>query len=174
MVEPLQCLAVAWTVLIALRCDAWPRARTLIHLASASLLGLLAKASTPLYVMVPVIFILFTLVRSREPWDFRAEWHRTSSRILVLASLFWGALGAFWYLKHYAQVLQHIRDSSSGAIALDYGFRAPWFQKYSLWMTLLEQAFLEPYLIWILGVLIVASVMAIFSGRVSRSQWKWT
>src|ERR1700733_1451592 len=43
LVEPLQCLAVAWIILIALRCHEWPRARTLIHLASSGLLGMLAK-----------------------------------------------------------------------------------------------------------------------------------
>jgi len=174
MVEPLQCLAVAWTILIALRCDEWPRARTLIHLAAASLLGMLAKASTPLYVLVPAVFILFKLVRGRQPWDLRAEWQRTTSRLLVIASLGSGALGAFWYLRHYAAVLQHIRDSSSGSIALDYGFRAPWIQKYPVWVKLLDEAFLEPYLGWIVGALVLAAVVAIFSGRVSRAQWQWT
>jgi hypothetical protein len=172
LVEPLQCLAVAWTVLIALRCHEWPRARTLVHLASAALLGMLAKASTPAYAFLPIAFIVLSLVRNRQPWDFRAEWRRTPSRALVCAFLVAGAFAALWYAVNYAAVLQHIRDASSGEIALNYGFRAPAAEKYVVWLRFLEQAFLEPYLAWTLGLLVLAAAGAILIDRVPLSQWR--
>jgi hypothetical protein len=170
LVEPLQCLAIAWTILIALRCNQWPRARTLIHLASSALLGMMAKASTPVYSLVPIGFIVMTLIRSRQPWDFRAEWRRWPSRALIYGFLVSGAFGSLWYGINYAAVLQHVRDASSGEIALDYGFRAPAAQKYLLWLRLLEQAFLEPYLAWMLGFLVLAAGGAVLIVRVPFSR----
>jgi hypothetical protein len=169
-VEPLQCLAVVWAVLVALRCRKWPRSRTLIHLASSTLLGMLAKASTPLYSLLPTAFILLSLARSQQPWDFNAEWRRRTSRALVYGFIASGTFGAIWYIRNYAAVLQHIRDATSGEIALTYGFRAPLGQKFLLWLRFLGQGFLEPYLFWILGFLVLVSGIAIFAARVPFSQ----
>jgi hypothetical protein len=172
LVEPLQCLAIAWTILIALRSNGWPRARTLIHLASSALLGILAKASTPIYSLLPMAFIVLSLVRNPQPWDFRAEWRRWPSRVLVCAFLVSGAFGALWYAINYAAVLQHVRDASSGEIALNYGLREPVAQKYILWLRFLEQAFLDPYLKWMLGFLVLAAGGAMLIARVPFSRWR--
>jgi hypothetical protein len=169
LVEPLQCLAVAWTILIALRCAEWPRARTLIHLASSTLLGMLAKASSPLYTLVPIAFIVLSLARSHQPWDFQGEWRRRASRALVYGFLVSGALGGIWYAKNYAAVLAHVQFSSS---ALEYGFRAPVVQKYIVWLRLLEQGFLEPNLAWTLGLLLLAAGGVILIARIPFSQWR--
>jgi hypothetical protein len=169
--EPLQCLSVAWAVLIALRCGQWPRARILIHLASASLLGILAKASTPLYMLIPMAYIALSLFRSRrQPWDFRNEWQGSaSSRALIYGFVVAGALGAVWYSKNYAAVLDHARISSFGEDALNYGTRAPLASKFFLWLGLLWQGFLDPYLGWILGLVILAAGIAVITRRpVSR------
>jgi hypothetical protein len=171
-VEPLQCLAVAWTVLIALRCQEWPRARTLIHLASSVLLGMLAKASTPVYALIPMAFIMLTLARSGHPWDFRAEWRHRTSRALAYGFLIVGAFGAVWYARNLAPVLQHVREASSGEIALAYGFRAPVVQKYIVWMRYLKQAFFDPYLVWVAGGLVVAACGAILIARAPFSEWR--
>jgi hypothetical protein len=171
MVEPLQCLAVAWTILIALRCTEWPRARTLIHLASAMLLGMLAKASTPAYQLVPIAFTLIGLARSRQPWDFKAEWRRRPSTALIFAFILSGAFGALWYLRNYAEVLRHIRESV-GDVGLDYGYRAPLAQKFILWLRFLDQAFLDPYLVWLLGFLALAAGGAVLITRVPLSGWR--
>jgi hypothetical protein len=171
LVEPLQCLAIVWTVLIALRSTQWPPARTLIHLASAMLLGILAKASTPVYALVPICFILFTLSRRRQPWAFGAEWRRPASRALVCGFLLAAAAGALWYAVNYRAVLQHIRDAT-GEIGLNYGFRAPLAQKYILWLRFLEQAFLDSYLGWMIGFLVLATGGAILVARAPFSHWR--
>jgi len=172
LVEPLQCLAVVWTVLIALRCPEWPRARTLIHLVSSTLLGVLAKASTPVYALVPIAFILFSLARSRQPWDIRGEWRRWPSRALTYGFMVSGAFGAVWYARNYAAVLQHIREASSGEIALQYGFHAPVVQKYIVWLGFLVHGFLEPYLVLALALLLPAAGAAILIARLPFSRWR--
>jgi hypothetical protein len=172
LVEPLQCLAVAWTVLIALRSHEWPRARTLIHLVGSTLLGMLAKASTPVYALIPIAFILLNLAQDRKPWDFKGEWRLRASRSLVYGCVAVGALGSLWYARNYAAVLQHVRDASSGEIALNYGFRAPVAQKYIIWLRFLKQAFFDPYLVWMLAFLLLAAGGAILIARVRFSQWR--
>jgi hypothetical protein len=172
LVEPLQCLAVVWSILIALRCQEWPRARTLIHLGCSVLLGMLAKASTPLYSFVPTVFIVLTLARSRRPWDFRAEWRRWASKALVCGSVAVGAIGGVWYARNYAAVLEHVRFSSSGPDALQYGFRAPMGEKLIVWLRFVAQGFLEPYLEWILGLLVLVAGGAILIARVPFSRWR--
>lgn len=172
LVEPLQCFAIAWTILIALRCDGWPRARTLLHLAASTLLGMLAKASTPVYAIIPIAYILLNLVRSQQPWDFKEECKRRASKLLVYGCLIVGALGSLWYARNYVAVLQHVRDASSGEIALNYGFRAPVAEKYVAWLRFLKQAFFDPYLVWMLAFLILAAGGTILIARVPLSQWR--
>ena len=172
LVEPLQCFAIAWAILIALRCDKWPRARTVLHLAASTLLGMLAKASTPVYAVIPIAYILLNLVRSQQPWDFKEEWERRASKLLVYGCLIVGALGSLWYARNYAAVLQHVRDASSGEIALNYGFRAPVAKKYVAWLRFLKQAFFDPYLVWMLAFLILAAGGTILIARVPFSQWR--
>jgi hypothetical protein len=169
--EPIQCLAVAWSILIALRCKEWPRARTLLHLVGSSMLGLLAKSSTPLYTLIPTAFIVFSLVRSRQPWDFKAERERRASKVLAYGLIGVGPFAAIWYWRNYAAVLEHVRISSSGDVALDYGFRASVGTKFILWLRLVSRAFLEPYLLWIGGFLVLATGVVLIA-RVPLLRWR--
>jgi hypothetical protein len=171
-VEPLQCFAVAWIILVAVRSREWPRSRTLIHLAASLLLGMLAKASTPLYEFFPIVFILLSLTRRQHPWDFRAEWRRWPSKALIYAVVVLGAFGAIWYRRNYSAVVEHVRFSASGEGALHYGFRAPVLQKSIVWLRLLDQGFLEPYLGWVLGILVLAASAVILFTRTPVAQWR--
>jgi hypothetical protein len=147
-VEPLQALAVAWCFYIASRADSWPKSRTAVHLASALLLGVLAKTTTPLYCLVPTLYCGYLLVRRHSEWDLKAEWKVSSSRSLVLVFGILGILCSVWYLRNLASVWQHVRDSSSGDIALNYGTRDSVYHKLVIWSHLLNLSFLDPYLIW--------------------------
>ncbi len=164
-VEPLQTLAVAWIVFLMLRSRDWPPARVAIHLAAASLLAMLAKASTPLYVIVPVLAIAIELLRNRQLWDFRVEWNRNSSRALLIGCAVAGTFGAIWYHRNFATVIQHIRNASRGEIALQYGFRAPVFQKFVLWSRFFDDAFFRPYLGWAAVILVVAAAIPMIRRR---------
>lgn len=171
-VEPLQCLAVAWTVLIAVRAHEWPRARIAIHLGASLLFGMLVKASTPLYELFPIVFILLSLARSQNAWDFGDEWRRWPSKALMYATVVSSAFGVVWYRRNYSAVVEHVRFSASGEGALNYGFRAPVAQKAIVWWRLLDQAFLEPYLGWVLGILALAAGAAILFARAPVARWR--
>jgi hypothetical protein len=171
-VEPLQTLAIVWTVLAAFRSREWPRFRTLIHFGGATLLGIMAKASTPLYVLVPAAIILFNLVRSRQPWGIQDEWKNHSSKAIVFGVVLIGSFGALWYWRNIAAVIQHVREASSGEIALAYGFRASLVHKTAVWLRFMDQGFFEPYLGWALTILTIPAVLAIFTARISVSVWR--
>ncbi len=162
-VEPLQALAVAWCFYIASSAGEWPKSRTAVHLASALLLGVLAKTTTPFYCLLPTLYCGYLLVRRRSEWNLKTEWKLRSSRALVLVFGILGIVCSVWYLRNLASVWQHVRDSSSGDVALNYGTRAPVFQKLIVWLWLINPSFLSPYLLWgFLSAILVGSGLAIY------------
>ena len=158
-VEPLQAVAVAWTLLIALKAPKWTKSRIAVHLIGALTLGLLAKATTPVYVLFPCLYCLFLLVRRPPDHSFADEWKSRSFQILTVAigcSVF---VGAVWYLRHLADVWRHVHDSTSGDIALDYATPGSSFDRLKIWIHVLKQSFLSPYLVWaIVPALVVAAI----------------
>src|SRR6202049_5166157 len=170
-VEPLQALAVAWCFYIALRAGDWPKPRTAIQLASALLLGVLAKTTTPLYCLVPTICAGYFLVRMPGKWSLAAEWKSRSSRTLAIAFGLLGSLCGFWYLRNIASVWQHVRDASSGDIALNYGARDSVYHKLIIWLQLINPSFLRPYLMWgSLAAILIGGGSAIYRLTKSSAQ----
>ena len=156
-VEPLQAVAAAWVMWIALRCREWPNARILIHLAGAALLGALAKATTPVYCFVFWAYILAVVLRRPLEFDLPAEWRRGSSRWLMLACGSVLPPTAAWYAFNLKFVWEHVRLASSGDVALHYGFRASFWQKLIVWCGLVRNFFLAPALLWVMAVAIAAA-----------------
>ena len=147
-VEPLQAFTVAWILLIAVRCTEWPAPRTAIHFAAALLAGILAKATTPLYCLFPCLYIGLILIRRRFWQGWNSEWRLPSSRALAVATAATMPLTAMWYAVNLKAVWQHVREASSGEIALHYGSHASVASKLFVWLRLLDQSFLSPYLGW--------------------------
>jgi hypothetical protein len=159
-VEPLQGLAAAWTLYVALKSPDWPKSRIVVHLGAALVLGLLAKATTPLYCLPPCVYCGYFLVRRPGAPDFRAEWKLWLSRSLLAIFGCLAMLCALWYVRHFAEAWQHVHDSSSGDVALAYGSRDSISHKLALWWRLLVQSFLGPCLSWgCLAAIVVASVV---------------
>jgi len=55
-VEPLQAVAVAWVYYVAVEAPGWTSLRILVQLALAMVVGVLAKADTPLYCVLPCVY----------------------------------------------------------------------------------------------------------------------
>ena len=158
-VEPLQAFCVAWVVYVAAMSRPWPVARTILHLAAALLLGVAAKATTPVYCIVFVVYIAGVLWARHSKPDFAVEWRHWPSRILMCVFVPACAATGVWYSINFRAVWRHARDSSSGDLALNYGFRAPLTQKLIVWSKLYDQSFLFPLLGWaFLGVVVLAAL----------------
>jgi len=168
-VEPLQALAVAWTVLIMVRCSEWPAARIMLHLAGALLAGILAKATTPIYCLLPCLYIAFVLIRKPLLQGWRSELYSRSGRVLVISIVMAAPLTAMWYAVNLKAVWRHVRDSSSGEIALEYGARASVGTKLVVWLKLLEQSFLSPYVSWVVILVVAAGLVVRFASAGRRS-----
>jgi hypothetical protein len=164
-VEPLQMLAIAWIVLIAVRCTEWPSARVVLHLAAALVAGVLAKATTPVYCLLPCLYIGFVLIRKPLRRGWRSEVRSPSGRALLLSLGAATPLAAMWYAVNWNAVIQHMRDSSSGEVALHYGFRASVGRKLVVWLGLMDQSFLSPYLGWVLVLAVVIGLVARYGSR---------
>jgi hypothetical protein len=162
LVEPLQALAAAWSLYAAFRSQDWPKARILIHLVAVMVLGALSKATTPVYCLFPVGYAALQLFRRRDRFAFAEEWKRRRSRALLVAVGLVGILCGLWYARHLSDVWKHVRDSTTGEVALEYGSRAPFLQKVGLWIGLLKDSFLAPYLSWVLlASLLLGPVLAL-------------
>jgi hypothetical protein len=164
-VEPLQTAAVAWVFYVAARAVAWPKAKVIIHLAAACILGLLAKATTPVYCVVPCLYCGYLLLRTPKRPDFRAAWADRPTRALILVCGVLGLMCGLWYVRHLGDVWQHVHDSSSGEVALDYGSRDTVPHKLTLWSRLFVQSFLTPLISWGFLALIVAAGISYAVGR---------
>jgi len=165
LVEPLQTLAVTWVFLIAVCCHSWSRAKILLHLAAALILGALAKTTTPMYCLAPGLCIMVVFLRRHDKFGFRRELDKWPSRTLLLFSLSLGPLGVLWYEKNFASVMQHVRDATTSSIALDYGYRAPITSKLITWSGLFRMEFLDPYIMWGCALLIVGAILSLIPSR---------
>jgi hypothetical protein len=112
-----------------------------------------------------VFIALAVLRRGGASWGFRAEWKSLVSRVLILLSAGLGLLATIWYFWNLRDVLQHIRDASSGAISLRYGLAASPIVKFGTWARLLGQSFGEPYLLWVLLLVCLAGVASRYSPK---------
>ena len=154
-------------LLVAVNCREWPRARTLIHLFAALVLSALAKASTPAYSFVFYVYIASNLMRRTDPFDWRQEVRRPASLVLLSCSVLAAGFGALWYAINLHAVWQHVREASSGEIALQYGFSASVGSKLITWLKLVRQCFLAPYLDW---VFLIGLAIAVTNSVVRRSR----
>src|SRR6266851_304188 len=169
--EPLQALSVAWVFFVVLKSAQWPKPRIAVHLTGALILGALAKATTPLYCLLPGIYAAFVFLRKPKTSCFADEWRSLPSRLLMVGCGLAGIAGACWYAYNLGYVWQHVRESSSDPIALDYGFRASVTRKLIVWTDLLHQSFLAPYLAWVfLAAALMAVALRVWPGAV-RPKW---
>lgn len=169
-VEPLQAVAVAWAFLIALQAPEWSKSRILLHLAANFAFGLLVKASTPAYCWPVWLYCLFVMLRKPGDIAFFSEWKSRSFRAFAIVTCTSVLLCAFWYLRHLSEVWQHVRESSSSEIALDYGARDTVVHKMGTWLHIMDQSFLAPYLVWACLIALGVASVLVWRGRRSRLQ----
>jgi len=168
-VEPLQALSVAWIVLVAVRCAEWPSARIVLQAGAALVLGVLAKATTPVYCFVPCLYIGVILIRRPLGQGWKDELRRPLVRVIAGFTAITLPLTLLWYAVNLKAAWQHVRDSSSGGIALHYGFHAPLGQKVIVWLGLMDQSFLSPYLGWVVILAAIIGIAARFRSRSKRA-----
>ncbi len=171
-VEPLQLLGAAYIFWIAAAGARWDRLRILGHLFLATGIGMAAKASTPLYCILPGIIGLVHFSKSSFPvWEkgrtaLARQFAFPACGFIVLAT------SAAWYIRNLSHVLAFIVQSSSGAVALDYGRRASFAVKLQYWLSEMAQNFF-PRAPIALAVLLAVAVGLFFLRRRAYQRPSW-
>ena len=144
--EPLQAVTVAWAYLIAVRAFKRPRAEIVAQLVCCGLLGLLAKSSTPLFMIVPFLLALRGLF-GPQPWLPEAGRRRGFAAWLVIGAALLLATGV-WYGFNFREMFVHALQSSVDSVSLDYGWKDTFWNKAGAWGRLTVQALFGPGVVW--------------------------
>jgi len=135
--EPLQLMAVAYTFWIAACSREMRLYDMLAHAVLAVSIGMIAKASYPLYALMPgamIIFRLFSAIKHRKI-------ERKISMLLSIVAATALLAMAAWYVKNFNTVIDFIKLASSSEVALDYGTKADILTKFLFWMNALKYSF---------------------------------
>jgi hypothetical protein len=129
--ESFQLLIVSWIILIMSRASTTTPLRLLCHLILAGSLGMAAKASTPLYCLLPgVTAIAIGVHRRYQP----APGSRTMGgleRLLLLGGLLTiPPLVINWYQRNWDSLQDHIKVSSTAEF---WGSKGSFFNKFPTW-----------------------------------------
>jgi hypothetical protein len=102
--EPVQALAVAWAFYAALASAQWGRPEALGHLLGAAGLGMLAKASTPLYCLLPGLLAARRLLPGARQAAPTAPGALVRGLLALAAGGALAALAVAWYRHNFAAV----------------------------------------------------------------------
>jgi len=158
--EPLQAAAVAWVFYVAAEARSWTGPRIAVQLALAMVVGLLAKADTPLYCAFPCLYAAVLMWRKKPSRkELSACWRSRGFRVQTALLGVLALATAVWYYMNWHAMWQHMRDASTDAVALHYGWRDSWLHKLIMWRALLRDSFLAPYLGWVFVAVLVGGVV---------------
>jgi hypothetical protein len=163
--EPLQTLSFAWLLYVLSSASTWRPALTISSVFAAVALGLLAKLSTPFYMVFPAIGAL--LLAYRAPCESRSPWAKDWR---VVAATLSGVVFAFgdagWYWVNWAAAKAHADTVNSSL----YGGRAGIGDKLGWWLPHFAHAAFLPVIDWFaIGVVTVA--VGLIIARRTGLQW---
>ena len=152
LVEAVQAMTVMGLAWIALRADglSWPRlaAGTVFWVS----LALLAKTTSAAYVAPFLLYIgiaragLQRAQPAAKPIDF----------FLLFGAVLVAAVTLRWYELHWSAVTAHVKEATSGDVALFYGSDGPFLAKLQHWTLGLLQV-LSPFH-WLAGCILAVAV----------------
>lgn len=164
LTEAIQLSAVAYVVWIAVESTRLPWPRTLLHLCLGGILGLLAKISTPAYVVFPALVAIARAVVAMRVARGRPAFGWSELRLAIPVVVL-GGFGLAWYAKNGKPVLAFTRMAASSEMALDYGSRGPFFDKLVLWLTATGQNLFVPATAWLLLLFALAATASVLLRR---------
>ena len=154
LAEPLQLFAITYFYLIAVKCRSWVRLESFGHLFLATGLALLAKVTSPLYCFAPVGIAIYEMFRShgRQSGSTGASLRQNGLLLVVGATIFGSAVS--WYLKNFSTVRDFVKLASSSEIALDYGTKNSFLNKFLYWLAATQKSVIMPEVLLTLMMLI--------------------
>ena len=130
LTEPMQLFAVLFVWFIAVSGKAWSAARLTAFLLWGGAFALGAKASTPVYCVVPGAYSLYLLGRSirGRHWGLNV-WNGAG----IAAGSLHLAVIAGWYVLNRGDAVQKMVDASVGEAAYSFGYKDTFLNKLAYW-----------------------------------------
>ncbi len=129
-VEPLQTLSVAYFWWLAARVINGDLKDLLSHVTFAGALGMLAKITTPIYIVVPCCLILNSLIRNKTNIDPKKC---IENKVFFALSVLTFVLMLFWYAKNITTILDFAQWASQSEYAINWGSSGNFFEKLQHW-----------------------------------------
>jgi hypothetical protein len=166
LTEALQAFAIASVWWVAAESPSTPPHRTLLRLVVAASLGLVAKVSTPAFVVVPASLAAYRAVRGLLRTAPRPVLGAPDAGWAVVAA---GTVGlcAAWYARNGRQAYAFAAWASSGDVALEFGHKDTVIRKLAHWLDALQRAFVLEPAGWLL---LLAALLAIWIAF--RRHWR--
>ncbi len=137
LTEPLQLFAVLFIWHMAVSGADWPASKMAAALLWGGAWVLGAKASTPVYCVVPGLYSLYLLVRSirGKRWGF-SGWTVLG---MATGAVHLGVI-AGWYVLNRAAAMQKVVDASVGEAAYHFGYQDTVLNKMAYWIRALGRS----------------------------------
>ena len=126
LTEPMQLFAVLFIWFIAVSGKAWPASKLAAFLLWGGAFALGAKASTPVYCVVPGAYALYLLGRSLHARNWGLTIRNGAG--LALGGLHLAVI-AGWYVLNRGAALQKMVDASVGEAAYSFGYKDTFLNK---------------------------------------------
>ena len=172
LTEPMQLFAVFFVWFIALSGREWSVSKLLAFLLWGGAWALGAKASTPVYCVVPGVYSLYWLGKGIR--DQRWGLNRWNGLGMATGALHLVVIAA-WYVLNREEALRKVVDASVGDAAYYFGYKDTFSNKMVYWLGSLGQSITLRALAPLLGVVTVALVASLFwtvRGTGGRIRWR--
>lgn len=166
MTEGLQLFAVAYVAWVAAESSSLPAARAFLHLALATTVGVLAKMTTPVYLVLPGLLAAAAVAREAVRGGRPRLGGREAGLGAALAGLV--ALAIAWFARNGAEAWAFAKLAASSDVALDYGSRRPLVDKLAYWAGAGQRELLGPVTAALAAIAAVAACALVARRRRRR------
>lgn len=172
-VEPFQSAVVALSYGLLIAAERLPFFRVLSYFIILVSLSVLVKTTTFIYNGLPLFIVFIQLLGNRGSWKKPVLSKIDISYIAVSIVLF--SLTMAWYFVNAETMFEHVKNSSLGSVALDYGSEDAFFNKMIFWLKSIGSAlFSMPLLLWaFVAVLLIGGGRGI-SKKLVAGNWGGT
>jgi hypothetical protein len=169
-VEPLQMLGVTYFYWIAVKSARWDKITIIAHLLLAISISMLAKASSPLYCILPGILVLSQLVK-RDKWDRNNNsCKRYGKMFFVVAVCLIFSATVMWYVRNIGLLYSFVVSTTTGEIAKHYGQQGTFLKELQYWLSVFQRSFFTPEMFVIIGIALLA-ILGIWIVRQDTKRW---
>ena len=165
-VEPLQTMAVAWIMLIAIRADQLNGWIIVGHVVAAAALAMMAKITSPLYVVAPAILVIYALFQKRySSWSLSRRQRRLGLYPVLAIGVIMAVPTMLWYARNWGAVFGKSQSAAYGAGGEMWGHGRPLFDKLVYWLGAMHSSFAPSLFLLPVAVVVVVGAVRMCRGR---------